>query len=72
MTDTENPVLDYFNMPENAEKMLSTRTIAKAIGLRQKDVFYYILSDDTNFKRVDPIDVGNWGKTSRVFRLATS
>ena len=44
MTETENPVLDYFNMPENAGKMLSTRTIAKAIGLRQKDVFYYILS----------------------------
>jgi hypothetical protein len=72
MADTENPVLDYFNMSENTGKMLSTRTIAKAIGLRQKDVFYYILSDDTNFERVNPIDVGNWGKVSRVFRLASS
>jgi hypothetical protein len=72
MADTENPVLDYFNMPENTGKMLSTRTIAKAIGLRQKDVFYYILSDDTNFERVNPIDVGHWGKVSRVFRLVTS
>ena len=72
MADTENPVLDYFNMPENANKMLSTRTIAKAIGLRQKDVFYYILSDGANFERVDPIDLGNCGKVSRVFRLVTS
>ncbi len=38
----------------------------------EKDVFYYILSDDTNFERVDPIDVGNLGKISRVFRLTTS
>ena len=71
MADTDNPVLHYFNMPENIGKMLSTRTIAKAIGLRQKDVFYYILSDDTNFQRVDPLEVGHNGKMSRVFRLAS-
>lgn len=68
MTDTENPVLDYFNMHENVGKMLSTRTIAKATGLRQKDVFYYILSDDTNFERVEPLEVGYGGRVTRTFR----
>ncbi len=67
MTDTENPVLDYFNMPENSKKMLSTRTIAKATGLRQKDVFYYILSDKTNFERVEPLEVGYGGRVTRTF-----
>lgn len=68
MTDTENPVLDYFNMPGNMGKMLSTRTIAKAIGLRQKDVFYYILNDDVNFERVEPLEVGYGGRVTRTFR----
>ena len=61
-------MLDYFNMPENSKKMLSTRTIAKATGLRQKDVFYYILSDNINFERVDPIEIGYGGRMTRTFR----
>ena len=72
MTDTENPVLDYFNMPENSKKMLSTRTIAKATGLRQKDVFYYILSDHINFERVEPLEVGYGGRVTRTFRKQSS
>lgn len=68
MMDTENPVLDYFNIPENSKKMLSSKTIAKAIGMRQKDVLYYILSDNTNFERVDSLEVGYGGRITRTFR----
>lgn len=68
MTDTENPVLDYFNMSENNGKMFSTKTIAKALGLRQKDVFYYILSDHINFERVEPLELGYGGYMTRTFR----
>tara|TARA_R110002012_G_scaffold38438_2_gene106949 strand:+ start:169 stop:408 length:240 start_codon:yes stop_codon:yes gene_type:complete len=63
-----NPVLDFFMEDENSKKMLSTRTLAKRIGLRQKDVFYHILNCD-KFERVQPIDVGYNGSRTRVFKL---
>lgn len=63
-----NPVLDFFMEDENSKKMLSTRTLAKRIGMRQKDVFYHILSCD-KFERVKPLDIGYNGSVTRVFKL---
>jgi len=65
---TENPVLEYFNISGNKNKSLSTKTLAKRLKLRQKDIFYYILSND-NFKKAVPLDLGYSGSNTRVFRL---
>ena len=66
MTASENPVEDYFNESGNEGKRLSVKTLSRRLNLRKKDVYYYILSNP-HFQRVDLMEVGNFGKNSRVF-----
>ena len=64
----ENPVYDYF-MNDGKNKMLSAKTISKRVGLRKKDVYYYLLTDE-RIMRVNPIEYGYGGSNSRVFMIA--
>ena len=64
-----NPVLDFFMEDENSKKMLSTRTLAKRIGLRQKDVF---LSYSYLVINLNEFNQSMWDimvRVTRVFKL---
>ena len=68
MVNKHNPVLEFFLKTENNKKQLSTKTISKRIGIRQKEVFYHILRCN-KFERVKPLAVGYLGNRTRVFKL---
>ena len=63
----ENPVEDYFKNHENKMKCLSVKTLSKRLGMRKKDVYFYIFNC-SKFERVTPLEVGSLATTSRVFK----
>ena len=62
-----NPVLEFYLMEENKNKMLSRDTLTKKLNLSRKEVNFY-LENSKNIVRVRPIEVGSAKEILDVFK----
>lgn len=61
---TENPVENY--LKQNCGLKLSATTISKRLGIRRKEVYFFIKNSD-KLRRVNPMEVGSNAFLSRCF-----
>lgn len=63
----ENPVLNFFQLEENKNKNLSTKTLSKKLNINRKSIWYYKRISD-HLVRVPPSEVGSNARILNVIK----